>query len=92
MLAVVDELGLEASSEGRVSTLAIKHLEGEWYDIQEYDGSEEVRDRIWQQVHRTSDTSNTCYILNVGFQELYDAGFITEEVVRNPPKNAGDVP
>lgn len=92
MLAVVDELGLENSGRRGTCTLEVKQLEGEWYDIVEHAGAEEVRDRIWQKVHRTSDMSDTLYILDVGFQELYDAGFITENQVKTAPKSAAESP
>ena len=90
-LAVVDELGAEASS-GRRCNLNIRHLESEWYDIQDYDGVEEVRDRIQIDVLRTTDTSDTVYELDVSFQELYDAGYITERVPKPPAKSAAETP
>ena len=89
MLAIVDEVGLAAASPSRNAVIYEKHLEGEWYDIQERAGGEEIRDRIQIPVYRTSDDSDTAYELDVGFQELYDAGFIKERTMRPPqPKNA----
>lgn len=89
LLAVVEELGLEASSGSRTCSLQVMHIEGEWYDIQTYDGAETVRDGFNMSITRATGSSHTHYRLNVSFQELYDAGYITERVPRLPlPKNA----
>ena len=91
LLAVVDELGLEASSGSRTCSLRVIHIEGEWYDIQTHAGMETVRDGFNMSITRATGSSRTHYRLNVSFQELYDLGFITKNEKRVPfPKSAHD--
>ena len=90
MLAVVDELGLEASS-GNYCTLEKMELEGEWYTFTEYDGAETMRDDICMSVHSTSDPDQCArHVLRVSLQKLYELGFIKERAVRGPPKSVAE--
>ena len=88
MLAAVDALGLEACSNPPHSRLSELHLEKPWYYIQRNDGTETPIERLEIQVFRADDTTSTVYTLKGEFQDLYDAGFITEHTPSAAPKNA----
>lgn len=57
--------------------------------IQRNDGTETPIESLEIQVFRADDASNRVYTLKGEFQDLYDAGFITEDTPHRPPtKNA----
>lgn len=86
-LAVVDELGVDASS-GRRCDLRIKQLDGEWYTIEETDGAESVCDRVKVDVYSTAKgNEGTVYELNVSLQDLYYGGYISERTFKTQPQN-----